>query len=305
VQHVAIDGLAQDGANAGPLDVGLVEAFAEAGVEQHRHARAKLARSCREREAGHPGHRLVGEDDVDSRRGVGEPASGVQAVARPHHVEAPAAEQLGHEGADHRLVLDEKDGACEPRRRPRGRDRAALRDVAAVGDGKQDAKDGAFAIARVDEQVAAVVVDDAVHHRQAHSGASADLLGREERLEHSRANRFVDAAAGVGDGERRPSAAHGRAARRAGAGVRAEGEVEADRAEVDDRVARVDAQVEEHLLDLDRVGEHRRRRRIERRAQRDRARQRRAQQLRRLGQRVGEPRRAPLAALAAREREHL
>jgi len=101
------------------------------------------------------------------------------------HLEAPAAEQLGHERGDHRLVLDQEDVAGEPRG---GRRVVVVDHRRGGGRGRrrrqQDAKAGPARIDRIDEKMSAVVVDDAVHHRQPHARAAADRLGRVEGLEH-------------------------------------------------------------------------------------------------------------------------
>ena len=51
----------------------------------------------------------------------------------------------------------------------------------------------------VDLDVAARLLDEAVHHAQSQPGAFADLLGGEERLEHLVAQRGRNAGAGVAD----------------------------------------------------------------------------------------------------------
>ena len=219
-------------------------------------------------------------------------------------LEAPAGEQLGHERGDHRLVLDQQDAPGERRasRRARPLDRRERRGRRRR---QQDAKARAARLERIDEQMPAMVVDDAVDHRQPHSRAASDRLGGVERLEHALAHCVAHAAAGVGDRQHDPGAAQRRAARRAHGVGRLAAEADPDRARAVDRVARVDAEIEQHLLDLHRVADDRGRRVVERGVQLDRARQRRAQQLRRLAQLAGEGERAPLAALTAREREHL
>jgi hypothetical protein len=45
--------------------------------------------------------------------------------------------------------------------------------------------------------MAAGLLDEAVHHRQAQPGAAADLLGGEERLEHARQRGRIHAVAVV------------------------------------------------------------------------------------------------------------
>ena len=97
---------------------------------------------------------------------------------------------------------------------------------------------------RVDLDVAAGVGDDAVDGGEAEAGALARLLRREERLEGARRDLAAMPAPVVGDGDprRRPVApGHG----------------DRQRPAVGHRVARVDGEVDEHLLELGAVGEDR------------------------------------------------
>src|SRR6188768_4090913 len=65
-------------------------------------------------------------------------------------------------------------------------------EVARALDARQeDLEGGAAARRAVDGDVAAALLDDAVHHRQAEAGALAALLGGEERLEDAAADCIV------------------------------------------------------------------------------------------------------------------
>jgi hypothetical protein len=106
---------------------------------------------------------------------------------------------------------------------------------------------GALPDLALDVDVPAVAGDDAVHDRQAEAGAAADVLGREERLEHVLQRGLVHAHAGVLDAD-----LHARAERVVGvavAGVHAQGQHAAPR----HGVAGVDAEVEQRLLQLRRL----------------------------------------------------
>ena len=112
--------------------------------------------------------------------------------------------------------------------------------------------------------MAVVLVHDAVHDREPHSGALARLLGREEGLEDPLRRGGVDARAVVGDAQLHVVALHRRAA------ARTERILDAYRSDLDDDasgvgqcVARIEHQVEQHLFDLDRVDAHDGRRRVD------------------------------------------
>ena len=101
----------------------------------------------------------------------------------------------------------------------------------------------------------AALLDDAVHGRETKTRAFAALLGREERLENPRLRRLVHSGAGIGDGQH-----HVRAGDGAAMGRRVRG-VELDVRRLDrqlparqHRVASVDREVDDDLLDLPRIG---------------------------------------------------
>ena len=120
-----------------------------------------------------------------------------------------------------------------------------------------DEKGGAVAWLAHDGDVAAALLDDAVHDRESETGALALLLRREERLEELRARLLVDAGAGVADAQ------PGVASRvpfdqRDRRGLVQLDLLDFDReaAPVGHRVPCVDHEVEHDLLDLRRVGAH-------------------------------------------------
>src|SRR5439155_15668567 len=65
--------------------------------------------------------------------------------------------------------------------------------------GKNDAKEAAFTESAFDFDAAAVATHDGFADRQSQSGAFADILGGEERIEHLGEVGGGDAAAVVGD----------------------------------------------------------------------------------------------------------
>ena len=103
---------------------------------------------------------------------------------------------------------------------------------------------------------AARLVDDAVHHRESESGALPDFLRREERLEDALLHLVRHSDARVAHDERRRSRAVPRSAEPSTL-CRGDGERSAGR----HRVARVDGEIEQHLLELSAVGAHARQRR--------------------------------------------
>src|SRR5580700_220980 len=66
-------------------------------------------------------------------------------------------------------------------------------------DRQDEIEAGALAGRAFHLDAAAMVLEDAVHHRKTEAGALADRLRREEGLEDARERRLVHAAAGVGD----------------------------------------------------------------------------------------------------------
>ena len=104
----------------------------------------------------------------------------------------------------------------------------------------------------LDGDEAVALADDAVHRREAEAGAFAELLGGEERLEQMRARLGRNADAVVDDAQAHEVAGGGRRGRLAlRDGDRAD--LDADAAAARQRVARVQHQVQNHLLDLMRI----------------------------------------------------
>ena len=163
--------------------------------------------------------------------------------------------QVAHHLEDHLLVVDHHHAAREARLLP-----AALLPLGPElvdrfpGVGQEDAESRALARRRVDHHVPAVLVHDAVHHGQAHAAALADLLGRVEGLEHAVDHARLDARPAVAHRQLDERAGELLAACGAGALTARRPQAERDLALAAHGVARVDAQVEQHLLELHRVG---------------------------------------------------
>src|SRR5262245_36232700 len=106
---------------------------------------------------------------------------------------------------------------------------------------------------RIDPDMSMALSGEAIHHRQAKSGAFTQRFGGEERIEHAVEDRLADAGPGVADG-------YGdvltRFERARGGGAIVEPFVSGfddDLSAVGHRVARVDAQVEQRVFQLVRV----------------------------------------------------
>jgi hypothetical protein len=136
--------------------------------------------------------------------------------------------------------------------------RRRLRRLGAV-DGQIDDEARPLPFGRLGEDEAARLLDDAVDGREPEAGALADLLGGEERLEDLGEEVRRDAGAGVGDpqrgivGDRQDLAAHpAHVFGRDGIGLDGE-EAAAHRVLGEHRVAAVDGEVDDDLLELARI----------------------------------------------------
>src|SRR5205085_8718079 len=96
----------------------------------------------------------------------------------------------------------------------------------------------------VDGDVASVLLEDAVGDREPEAGPGPDLLRGEERVENPLLNVTRDPRAAVGEGDPDPLL------------VTARRDPDRLALRIGERVARVRQQVDEDLLELDRVGEH-------------------------------------------------
>ena len=110
----------------------------------------------------------------------------------------------------------------------------------------------------VDLHVPAGLGDDAVDRREPEAGAVAGLLGGEERLEDVLETVRRDPRAGVRDGQAHVALGRDQVLARVVLVEVQRAGLERDRAAGRHRVARVDGEVDDHLLDLRAVGEDRR-----------------------------------------------
>ena len=227
-----------------------------AGHVEHERARAHARHRLRDLRSAHAGHDDVGDEqadvagvaagELDRGRTVGSLQDGVPA----------RLQDLGDELADDRLVLDEQDRLV-----------ARLRRVACGGrcllfgrrfDGRQeDAERRAHPRRRRHLDRAAALLDDAVHRREAQARAAG--LCREERIEQLLALRLGHADARVRQAELDVLLVVDHDVRR----------LDRDRAAARHRVARVHREVDDHLLELRRVGTNRRELRLEHRQELD------------------------------------
>ncbi len=235
-----------------------------------------------------------------------------------HHGVALARQRAFGDRADHVLVLDQQDA---PAARPFSLvlDRLGLAQLvlARLVHRQVDRETRALRLAVgaqgvVGEDEPARLLDDAVDGRQPEPGALALLLGGEERLEDLRQVGRRDAAAGVlGDQHRIVAGRDDLAARPAhvagdhpagGEGQRARGVFAAARL---DRIARVDGEVDDHLLELARVGPHGPEIAVMMGLERDLGAEQPLEQLADLGDHVGQLQHFGLQRLLAAEREQL
>ena len=116
---------------------------------------------------------------------------------------------------------------------------------------QEDAERGALTGLGVDIDKAAGLLDDAIHRRQAEAGALADFLGREERLKDLVDDLRGNAGAGVDDIDphifRRRHALVGEAPGLLRCHV---GGSNRQRAAIGHRIAGVNGQIDDHLLEL-------------------------------------------------------
>ena len=174
-----------------------------------------------------------------SRRSKGSVTSSASSGPAAAIAIALALEHLSRETAHDVLVFDEQDGLRPDRRGLHRRDGLGGLLVRARED---DAELRAGAGGALHADLAARLLDDPVDHREPETGALADGLRAEERLEDARARLLVHAVAGVGDRDDGVAVLVARGDRE-GASVR-------------HRVARVHCEIDEHLPELARVGVH-------------------------------------------------
>ena len=236
--------------------------------------------------AGHARHDDVGDEHVDLLpRG-----ERLLAAGRLGHLIAVRREDPAGLAADRLLVLDDEHpaapGACSPGSAGGSGERTCL-----AAAGQEDGDAGAPPGRGLDVDRAARVGDDAVHGRQPQARALAGVLGGEEGLEGAVAHLL---------GMPGPVVDHGDAH-----AVGHAGHGDGQRAAVGHRVARVDGEVDQHLLELRAIGEHGQQAGADGDAQRDALAQRAVEQALEVAQQAADVEHLGLDHLAAAEHEQL
>ena len=180
------------------------------------------------------------------------------AVLRLDRLVAFAAEEAAGEIADQRLVLHHEHAlAASPRRGLRRRPGEPL--AALLHLGQVDPEGASLARLAVDPDVAVALLHDAVGRREAESGAVADRLGGEERLEDLGLGRRIHAAAGVAHRHEHVRSRTHHSSGMPVAVVAAQHHrrgLDREAAALRHGVTRVEREVDDHLLELRAVGLH-------------------------------------------------
>ncbi len=120
---------------------------------------------------------------------------------RFQHAITGGAQYLDGEGADVIIVLDDQDRFFVATDLDRAGLVILLRHAVDQQPRQVELDGGAMLLLRIDLHMAAGLLDEAIDLAEPETGAAADVLGREERLEHARQHILGHAAAGVGDGD--------------------------------------------------------------------------------------------------------
>ena len=219
-------------------------------------------------------HHEIGEQEIDRALGLLEQRGRARSVLGLDDLVPPAEQPPADHRANLGFVLDDEHRLAGARREHRPglvleHDGARHRGRLDLRARQEHAERRAFPDLRLELDAAVVLLDDAEHRREAEAGALADVLGREERLEDVLARDVVDAGAVVDD--READVVTGRdieLARELRVDVRVRG-LDDQLAAFGHRVARVDHEVREDLLDLARVRVDAIQVRLEVRVQRD------------------------------------
>src|SRR5262252_1755544 len=121
--------------------------------------------------------------------------------------------------------------------------------------GQVDAEAAAFAYRAVHPDISAALFDDSVDHGQPQTGAFAEFFGGEEGFKNMGLCFFIHPQTVVGDGKHDVTAGHG-------AKVTLRVRIiqfdvcrfQSNRSAIWHRITRVDHEIENHLLDLSRIG---------------------------------------------------
>ena len=237
------------------------ELFAVAGRKDHLEPRMKGAEFQGKFGAGQGvGHDHVGEEQI---KRLGRFRPGLQRAWTIHgggDVVAGAGGDDAHRVADRLLIFDQQNSFAATKGRYAGGGKGLGRRWAHAGfgeGGQKHGERGADIDRALDLNPAFVLTDDAIHGGQTEAGALTDILGGEKRLIYMREDRGVHAPAVVGDGKTEEVSA-------AGIGMpapvvfgeRDSSQANADGARAGDRIAGVDDEIHDNLLEIGGIGEN-------------------------------------------------
>ena len=234
---------------------------------------AHRPRPLRKDATGHARHDDVREQNVDRPTVLAAHDEGVVGVAGYENGHAGALEHRACQLANHLLVLDKQDGAARVRagdgRAEERRHRRTLRLELADRGRQVHGEHRPDARRRRDGDRAPGLGHDPVSGGQTEAGALPLLLGREERLEDAGAGRGIHPLTRIADGQL--DVGPRRQTERPGAlgSERDIGRLNREPAARRHRVARVDGEVHEYLLELPGVGSDGRDARLEQAVERD------------------------------------
>ncbi len=179
----------------------LGQRLAVASGQHDRHADAAIADRLREIEPGHPGHHHVGEYDVEAICVHDQLGKRVGGIVDQRDAVAELGEAVGGEIGELDIVLDHQHRHAAAGHRRRGVGRLPLRQQVWRHARQIEREGAALPHLALDGHLAAGLPGEAEHLRQAETGALADLLGGEERLEDAARSCGGNADAGVADGD--------------------------------------------------------------------------------------------------------
>ncbi len=163
------------------------------------------------------------------------------------------AERLANQAAHHRIILDQQDQLRAHRRAlSRQRTRGHGQRQRFIRGRKIQREGGPVSGFALHFDVAPDLLDDAVHGRQAETGAFPESLRREERFEEVRPRVRIHSAARVANDQRHVGTGRdGRVDARFGTGEPLHRRFNHQRAPARHRVSRVEGEVQERVFELD------------------------------------------------------
>ena len=222
-----------------------------AGDEQHLEVGTRHATRIRHLSPVHAaGQADIRHQQVDAHVRLQHPETGC-AVARLERGVAEIVEDVGDQHAHDGLVVHDQHGFALLGSRQRiGLRLSPIGSDLAIVPGQVDRDGGARADFGIDPHLPARLLGEAIDHRQAEAGALADRFRCEERLEHPRDHLRRHAGAGVGHGNRQVLPRRHVVRARRPLIQPLVGGLDGDATAVRHRVAGVDAQVEQRVLEL-------------------------------------------------------